>query len=148
MSGIAAAAKAALVGESGVLAPLMPAGVKVHYSLPRDIPRELVYGGAMVGPVELKAMAAGGRVKRSEDIALNLHVRVYLPNGTTEAAEARAAAICDVITDYIAANWTLGDIDGLKAARVVSVDMGEPWTDDDAAGSSPTIAVSFLTYLT
>jgi len=147
VSGIAAAAKAALVGESGVLAPLMPAGVKVHYSLPRDIPRELVYGGAMVGPVELKAMAAGGRVKRSEDIALNLHVRVYLPNGTTEAAEARAAAICDVITDYIAANWTLG-IDGLKSARVVAVDMGEPWTDDDGVGSAPTIAVSLMTYKT
>jgi len=147
VSGIAAAAKAALVGESSVLAPLMPAGVKVHYSLPRDIMRSFVYGGAMVGPVELKAMAAGGRVKRSEDIALNLHVRVYLPNGTTEDAEARAAAICDVITDYIAANWTLG-IDGLKAARVISVDMGEPWTDDDGVGSSPTVVVSFMTYKT
>lgn len=147
MSGVAAAAKAALVGESSVLAPLMPAGVTVHYSLPRDISRSLVYGGSMGGPVELKAMAAGGRVKRSEDIACNLHVRVYLPNGTTEAAEARAAAICDVITNYIAANWTLG-IDDLKEARVVAVDMGEPWTDDDGAGSAPTITVSFMTYLT
>ena len=147
MSVVAAAAKAALVGESGALAALMPPGVKVHYSLPRDILRDIVYGGQMAGPVELKAMAAGGRVKRSEDITLNLHVRAYLPNGTTEAAEARAAAICDVITNYIAANWTLG-VDGLKAARTTAVDMGEPWTDDDGVGSAITVTVGLMTYLT
>ena len=146
MSSVAAAAKAVLVGESSVLAPLLP-GVTVSYALPRDIPRQLVYGGSMVGPVELKAMAGGGRVKRSEDIALNLHVRVYLPNGSAEVVEARAAEICDVITDYIAANWTLG-IDEMKSARVVAVDMGEPWIDDDGVGSTQTITVSFMTYKT
>lgn len=145
---VAASAKAKLVGTSNVLAALLP-GVIVKYSAPvKDIPRELVYGGEVTGPVELAAMAGGARVKRSEELILQLHVRVYkLGKETTEASDARAVAIGDVIANYIAANWTLGDVPDLKKAVVSGVDLSG-WTDDAGAGSVLTLAVSLSSYLT
>lgn len=143
---VAAAAKAYLVGRNSVLAPLLP-GVQVTYSLPRDIKRELVYGGQVAGPVELKAFAAGGRVKRSETLTLALHVRVAKPNENTQDADARAVEIGDVIAGYIAANWTLGGLADLKLAQISGVEL-DSWTDDDGAGSLLTIAVSLTSYLT
>lgn len=149
---VAQAAKAALVGESGVLAPLFTgdlAGVKVRYGMPaKDIPRELVYAGILAGPVALAAMAGGGRVKRQEDLTLQLHVRVWKPNGSREELDGRAAAIGDVICDYLAANWTLGGgIEGLKKASVESVEL-DGWTDEDGSGAVLTLAIGLMTYLT
>lgn len=144
---VVASAKAALVGEGGVLAPLL-SGVTVSYSPPRDLLRECVYGGQVSGPVELKAMAGGGRVKRSETLTLLLFVRVWKPGGkTTETVEARAAAIGDVIALYIAANWTLGDVADLKKAEVSALDL-DGWVDDDGAGSVLTMTVGLMSYLT
>jgi hypothetical protein len=144
---VVASAKAALVGESGVLAVLMPAGVKVSYSPPRDIKRDIVYAGRVAGPVALKAMAAGARVKRSENLNLLLHVRVWTPGQkTTETVEARAAAISDVIALYLAANWTIGDLANLKSATVDAVDL-DSWTDDDGAGAVLTMTVGLMSYL-
>lgn len=144
---VAAAAKAALLGTSGVLAPLLT-GVTVAYSAPRDIPREVVYGGQVVGPVALAAMAGGVRVKRSEDLTLQLHVRVYQPGATTtETTDARAVAIGDVIATYIAGNTTLGGVTDLKLAQVSGVDL-DGWVDDDGAGSTLTLAVGLMSYLT
>lgn len=148
---IAASVKAQLVGTAGVLAPLLtgPPKVNVTYSAPaRDIPRELVYGGEITGPVELAAMAGGGRVKRTEDLILQLHVRVYeLGKKTTEASDARAVEIGDVIAAYLAANWTLGGLAGLTKAVVSGVDLSG-WTDDEGAGSLLTLAVTCSSYLT
>lgn len=141
-------AKQRLVGSAGVLAPLLT-GVTVAYSMPvKDIPRELVYGGSVVGPVELSAFAGGSRVKRKEELTLLIHVRVYKPNKTAEEIEARLVEIADVITLYIAANWTLGDLAELKLAKVAGYELGEPWTDDDGSGSTLTIAVELTSYLT
>jgi hypothetical protein len=143
---VVASAKAALLGASSVLEPLLP-GVTVSYSPPRDLLRECVYGGQVSGPVELKAMAAGGRVKRSEELALRLYVRVWKPGGqTTETVEARAAEIGDVIALYIAANWTLG-LPELKSAAVTALDL-DSWTDDDGAGAVLTMTVGLMSYLT
>lgn len=145
---VAASAKAALVGENGVLAALLP-GVIVAYSMPtKDIPRELVYAGSVTGPVELKAMSGGVRVKRSEDLTLQLHIRVYKPGTSAESVEARAVAIGDVIATYIAGNTTLGGVTDLKLARVTGVELDAPWTDDDGTGSTLTLAVGLMSYLT
>lgn len=144
---VVASAKARLVGASGVLAALLP-GVTVTYSMDRDMPREMVYGGGVAGPVELAAMAGGVRVKRQEDLILQLHIRVWKPGAkTSEAVEARAAAIADVIALYIAANWTLGDLADLKKAFVSNLDM-DGWADDDGAGCVLTMTVGLMSYLT
>lgn len=145
---VAASAKARLVGASGVLDALLP-GVTVTYSPPRDLDREHVYGGFTVaGAVELKAMASGVRVKRSEDLTFQLYVRVWEPGAaTTETTDARAVEIADVITVYIAANSTLGDLAELKLAQTSGIQL-EGWVDDDGAGTTLTIAVALMSYLT
>lgn len=123
---IAAAAKARLVGEDGVLAGLPGmAGVEVSYSMPRDPPRELVVGGRVGGPSEPIAMRGGTRIRRSEDLRLALLVRVHKPGeATAEATDARAVAIGTLIENYISANPRLGDtIADLKHARVVDIDL-------------------------
>lgn len=143
---VAASAKAALVGKDGALDGLLD-GVKVEYAMPtRDVPRELVYGGTVAGPVEVKAFAGGARIKRSETLTFALHVRVYKPNATPEATDARAVEIGDVIANYIAANWTLGGIDSLLKATVDGVEL-DNWTDDDGAGTLLTLAVSLTSFL-
>lgn len=144
---VVASAKAKLVGETGVLAALLP-GVTISYSPPRDLMREAVYGGKVIGPVDLAAMAGGGRVKRREDLILQLYVRVWHPGEpSTEAAEVRAAAIGDVIALYIAANWTLGDLADLKKAAVSALEL-DGWVDDEGAGAVLTMTVGLMSYLT
>lgn len=146
---VAAAVKAFLVGkETGALISLLP-GVQVSYTAPGDLKRTVLYAGSVTGPVALAAMAGGGRVKRTEELTLLLHVRVYQPGQkTTEATDARAVEIGDVIADYLAGNWTLDGLAGLKKATVDAVDLGEGWLDDDGAGSTLTLAVGLMSYLT
>jgi hypothetical protein len=144
---VAASAKAYLVGAEGVLVDLL-APVKVGYSLPRDVPREMVYGGTVVGTTQLSAFAGGGRVRRQEDLTLLLHVRVYKPGATTsETAEARALEIAKPISDYLAANWTLGGLAELKSASVAGVEL-DSWVDDDGAGTTLDLGISLMSYLT
>lgn len=144
---VAASAKAYLVGASGVLVDLLEP-VKVAYSLPRDIPREVVYGGTVLGTTEVSAFAGGGRIKRKEELTLLLHVRVAQKGVfTSEAAEARALEIAQPITDYIAANYTLGDLPELKSATVVGVEL-DSWIDDDGAGATLDLGIALMSYLT
>jgi hypothetical protein len=144
---VVASVKSRLVGTSNVLAALLP-GVVVAYSAPvRDIPRELVYGGTVIGPVEVAAFAGGGRIKRSEDLTTLLHIRVYKPGATREWTDGRAAEIADVIANYIAANWTLGDLPELKKAVVAGVET-DGWSDDDGSGSTYDMAIGLMSYLT
>lgn len=144
---VAVSAKVKLVGTSNVLAALL-SGVTVAYSEPtRDLPRELVYGGDVTGPVTLAAFAGGSRIKRTEALTLLLHVRVYRPGATRETTDARAAAIGDVIGAYIAANWTLGGLSELLKATVDAIEL-TGWTDDDGAGSLLNISVGLQSYLT
>lgn len=140
-------AKSYLLGATGVLAPLLP-GVLVSYGAPHgDPPRELVHGGTVVGPVSLAAMAGGGSVKRTEELTLLIHVRVYRPGAGREVVEARAVEIGDVITEYIAGNWTLGGLASLKKATVDGVEL-DGWSDDDGSGATLDIAVGLMSYLT
>lgn len=144
---VAASVKAYLCGTTGELADLLP-GVAVTYSEPtRDIPRELVYAGQVLGSVELAAFAGGARVKRTEDLTLMLHVRVYKPGQDRETTDARAVAIADVITQYIAANWTLFGLAELKKAAVSGVEL-DGWSDDEGTCSTLDIAVGLMSYLT
>jgi hypothetical protein len=144
---VASTAKASLVGASGVLAGLLP-GVVVGYSPSKNSPREEVYAGDVAGPVTLQAFAGGGRVRRSEELSFPLVIRVYKPGQeTTETAEARADEIGDVIGDYIAANWTLGDLAELKKATVAAVALAG-WIDDDGAGAVLTLTVELMSYRT
>lgn len=152
MSGtIAAAAKARLVGTSNVLSGLSGmTGVIVAYNMPRDVPEEVIYGGKISGPVELAAMkgGSGGRVKRKEDLTLRLHIRVCKKGeATTEDAETRAAALSTIVEDYIAENYTLGDLANLKLARVESVDMDSWLTDDGGSYSEITLSIALMSFL-
>lgn len=143
---VVSAAKTRLVGTGNVLAALLP-GVNVVYSAPGDIKRELLYAGDAAGPVEIQAMAGGGRVKISEQPSFSLVVRTWKPGQrTTETAETRADAIGDVIIDYIAANWTLS-VSGLLKATVTGYDMAG-WTDDDGSGAVLTLTVELTSYRT
>jgi hypothetical protein len=145
---VAASAKARLVGVDGVLADLMPDGVKVRYAMPtKDVPRDLVYGGRVSGPIELSAMAAGARVKRTEELTLQLHVRVYRPNGSRETTDGRAVEIGNAVANYIAANWKLGELPELIKATVDTVEL-DGWTDDEGSGSVLDMAIGLQSYLT
>lgn len=149
MSGtVAAAAKARLVGTGNVLSGLSGMeGVDVAYDMPPTVPREVVYGGKVDGPVQLVGMRGGTRVKREENLTLHLHIRVYkLGEKTTETAEARAAALSTIVEDYIAANYTLGDLTDLKLASVTGVDL-DGFLDDEGATALMTITVALKSYL-
>lgn len=145
---VAQSAKAYLLGESGVLAPLL-SGVIVGYSASPNVPMEEVYGGRVAGPVSLAAFApAAGRVRRTEELTLMIHVRVRKKGQrTAETAEARAVEICDVITQYIALNPTLGGLAELKKAAVSAVDYDSA-PDDDGVTAYGDIAVELKSYLT
>lgn len=144
---VAASAKAYLVGAKGVLVDAL-APVKVGYSLPRDIPREFVYGGTVIGTTQIAAFAGGGRVKRTEQLTLLLHVRVFKPGASTsETAEARALEIAGPISAYIAGDWTLGGLADLKSASVEGVEL-ESWVDDDGAGATLDLGIALMSYLT
>lgn len=144
---VVASAKARLLGTGNVLDALLP-GVTVSYSMPPTVPEQFVCGGSVAGTVELKAMAGGARVKRSEELSFPLLVRVRTKGAkTTETAEARAAEIGDVIALYIAANWTLGDVADLKKAEVSALNL-DGWVDDDGAGATLTLTVGLTSYLT
>lgn len=147
---VAAAAKAALVGTDNVLAALPAlAGVTVSYGLPRDVPREVVYGGALAGSVTLAAMRGSGRIKREENLSLQLHIRVRMPGqATAEAGDVRAVEIADAIAEYIAANPTLGGVADLLLASVEQVDMESGAVDDDGVTSLLTLQVALKSYLT
>lgn len=143
---VVSAAKTRLVGTGNVLAALLP-GVIVVYSAPGDIKRELVYAGDAAGPVELATMAGGTRVKVSEQPSFPLVVRTWKPGTrTTEAAEARADEIYDVIINYLAANWTLG-VSGLLKATVTGYEL-TGWTDEDGSGAVLTLTVELTSQRT
>jgi hypothetical protein len=144
---VAASAKAYLIGRSGVLVDLLKP-VAVGYSLPREIPREVVYGGTVVGTTAVAAMAGGARVKRQEELTLLLHVRVWNPGqATAETAEARALEIGTTISTYLAGDWTLGGLAELKSATVAGVEL-DSWIDDDGAGATLNLGIALMSYLT
>lgn len=150
MSGtVAASAKARLVGANNVLSGLPGlAGVEVAYTMPRNVPRELIYGGKVSGQVELAAMRGStGRVKRQENLNLTLHIRVHdKGQPTTETVEARVAEIAIVVENWIAANSTLGDLPNLKLATVESVEI-DSGIEDDSATAELTLTIGLVSFL-
>lgn len=151
MSGtVAAATKAKLVGRSNVLTAVVGSSVKVSYKFVRDVSRKFVYGGHIGGPVDLSAMKGGGsnRVRRQEELSLQLFVRVYEPgDGTGEDADAEAAAIATLIEEYVAANTTLdGSITGLKGIYESAFDLA-PFTEDEGSGSVAVLTFTVKSFL-
>ena len=150
MSGtVAAAAKAKLVGTNNVLSGLSGLdGVVIGYCMPRDLPRECIYGGKVSGPVELAAFRGGGRVRRKEDLTLLLHIRVHdKGQPTPETVEARAAEISTFVEEWIAANPTLGNLPDLKLAAVQAVEL-DSGLDDDSATAELTLTIGLMSFLT
>ncbi len=151
MSGtVAAAAKAALVGANSLLSGLSGLdGVVIGYDMPRSLPRETIYGGKVSGSVELAAMrGSNGRIRRSEELALNLHIRVHdKGQRTTEAVEARAVQLSMIVEEWIAANPTLGDLPDLKLAKVQGVEL-EAGIEDDSATADLTLTIGLMSFLT
>lgn len=151
MSGtVAAAAKARLVGVDNILTGLPGlAGVIVAYGMPRDVGRELIYGGKVSGPVELAAMrGSNGRIRREEDLAFHLFIRVYEKGQqTAETAEARVTALSEVVEDWIAANPNLAGLPNLILAKVQNVEL-DSWLEDDGATAEMTLIIGFMSFLT
>jgi hypothetical protein len=147
----AAAARAALLGENSLLRTLPGlAEVAVAYSLPGAVPRELVYGGQAAGAVTLAAMkgGAGGRIKREENLSLQIHIRVNMPGQTTtEASDARAVEIGAAIEEYIAGNPTLDDMPGMLLAAVEAIELDPGGVDDEGATSELTLQIALKSYL-
>ena len=152
MSGTnAAAAKVRLVGSESVLRGLPGIGdIPVFYDAPPGdkAPREYICGvGDVEGEPDLAAMRGGSRSPRTENLTLNLEVRVYKPNEPTrEAGDLRATEIAAVVTQWIAANPKLGDLPELKLAKVVNVNL-RGGLDDDGATSSVVLTIAFLSVL-
>jgi hypothetical protein len=147
---VAAAAKAKLVGTGNVLSGLTGLELfTVAYTPPtRDIPRLLIYGGKVSGPVQLAAMMGGTRIKRTEELNLTLHIRVFEPgHATSEATDIVAAAASTVIENYIAANPTLGGVASLQIAKVESYEL-EGWSVDEGSCSVVDLGINLLSYLT
>lgn len=152
MSGTnAAAAKVRLVGSESVLRGLAGIGeVQVFYDAPPGdkAPREYICGvGDVEGEPDLAAMRSGGRSPRTENLTLSVEVKVYRPGESTrEAGDQRATEIAAVVTQWIAANPTLGNLPELKLAKVVNVNL-RGGLDDDGATSSVVITVALLSFL-
>ena len=151
MSGTnAAAIKSKLVGTGNVLSGLTgmaDSGVIVAYDMPRDIPREVVFGGDIAGPVELEAFRqdSSSRVTRDEQLTFQLYVQVRsLGQSTTEVSDTRACAISTLIENYIALNSTLGGLTGLLVARVQDVRLTGS-LDDEGATSQVILTIGCQT---
>lgn len=153
MSGtVIAAVKAALVGANSVIrAAALPAlaGVKISYDVPRDLPLEYICAGRAGGPLERAAMKAGTRVKRQEDLSVQLIYRVNMKNQQdTEATDARVTAMAAAVDEWLAANRALGgSVDGVKAAWAGAHEL-DGFVDDDGATSIMTQTIGITSFLT
>jgi len=144
----AAAAKARLLGRDNILSALPGlSGVTVAYNMPRDAPREMVIGGDVDGTAQLSAFRGNDRLKREENLSLNIEVRVHdKGQDTTETTDARAVEISTAIEEYIAANPKLGELPGLLKATVDGVKLSG-WLDDDGATSSVVLTIGLHSFL-
>lgn len=142
-----AAVKARLVGTNGLLQGAL-GSVQVFYDPPKDAPREYVCGdGDVEGQPDLMAMRGNLRNPRQEDATLTLDIRVYKPGEKTrEAGDLRAAEIATTIINWITANPALGDLPGLKLAKVINVNL-RGGLDDDGATSSVVLTIGLLSVL-
>ncbi len=156
MSGtVAIAVKSKLVGTGNVLTGVLAGltgddAVVVAYDDPPDRPRRAVFVGNISGPVELAAMKGGpsGRIRREENLSLQLHIRVYEPgHRTTEVTDTDALVISALIENYIAANPTLGGVADLKTARVGGFGINSFLTDDGGATTHVMLTVGLHSFL-
>lgn len=109
-----------LVGSAGA--------VQVSYGWPQDRKDELIYVGATRGTVTVADLRAG-RKTRDDTFTVEMHVLAGKPGQrTAQAAEERALELCALIEDVLAANPTLGDLDGVlwAAQRDTRSDTEDP----------------------
>lgn len=126
------AAKRVLVDQLAALPGL--ASVNVVYSWSGKVAesdRELIVpGDRIAGPIQLAAMAAGGRLQRAEDLSFPLHVVVYQPDAEDGApVEARATELGTLVEEHVAGNPTLG-VPGLHKTVLVNFDMQSSQLDE------------------
>lgn len=111
--------------------------------------RKYVYMGNRVsGEESPMAMAAGGRINRSETLDVSLAVEVYIPGETdTRAAETAAMGIGDRIVTWFAGNWLLGsDLPGLLSVLISGMQL-DGAVDDDGAEATLTRTVQLTSSL-
>ncbi len=123
-------------------------GIQIGYSLPRDVDREVIYGGQISGPVQVEAMRGGTRITRREDLVLSLHIWVNRPGDQDTAdVEARAAEIGQVVEELLAGDPTLsGAVAGLKMAAITNV-LIDSGCDDDGALAELTYQISLMSHI-
>lgn len=128
-------------GLSGVTVSYVLSGIK--------LPREIVYGGKVTGPVTAAAMRpAGGRLGREEIPLINVHVRVLKPGVLDSSAEERAAALGTVIADMVAADPTLaGAVPGLLLLAVENEEYETGPGEDGSAVAVGTLTLSAHSFL-
>lgn len=118
---------AAVTGPAQALA-----GVQVSYIHPKDLQREVIYGGRIRFDDQLftfsSAAVGGGRIPREETATLTFVVLVARPDSDQYLADLRAVAIGTVLEEMVAADPTLGGL--VLAAEAESGEM-EPLTHDD-----------------
>jgi hypothetical protein len=122
-------------------------GVQVTYAFAGDSLREAIYLGKATWDTEPLAFRAGARMKRKEDLTVELYLRVMVPGGEPSAAEARVVELGTVAEELIATDTTLSGATGLRMAQVRGGEM-DHWTNDDGVIAGLMYRVDFLSELT
>ena len=113
---IGRAVKAAIITDLAALLTTIP----VLYSLPRDIPRQLVYGGRIDMDQRISAgRTSAGDTTRDEDGTIAVHIRT---RGTdAEAAEVAALSYGAYLEAYLAGTGPV--VSGLTNAEVDNYEL-------------------------
>lgn len=99
--------------------------------------REYIYFGHSSAPQEPLAFRAGGRLPRSEEATLTIHLEVLGPGAQTEDTEARAVEIGQLVEDAIAADpaGTSLEVTGLLAVWVSNSTLTSFYASDGVAAT-------------
>lgn len=125
-------------------------GVQVVYCWPRDVGRELIYGGTARVDHKLIAMRGGSasRLPRDEQVTLRLHIQVRNLQSDAAAADERVMELLTVVEELLAGDPTLAGFPNLLLAGVSGVELAEPAFDDDGVTSGVGVEISYRSYLT
>lgn len=125
-------------------------GVQVSYCWPRDVGRELIFGGTARIDHSLAAMRGGSasRLPRDEQVGLHLGIQVRNPQGDAIAADERAMEILTAAEELLAGDSTLAGFPSLLWAGVSGAELLEPAFDNDGVTSGIAVEIGYRSYLT
>lgn len=123
-------------------------GVQVEYTRPRDLKREVIYGGRARFDHELPAMKGGrARLPRDERVTLMAFIQVRNVASDAIAADERVAELLAVVEELLAGDPTLSGFPELLFAGVAGGDLIAPEFDDDGVISAAGIEIGYRSYL-